>query len=114
MPIPPAAHYNRIFSNCVHLEAGEVIVSTLQHVVMDGQAEAAGEGEEDRGAPGGGHADCGHRRQTLTEHDPSLSQSLYLGSPATLSQYMLTPIISYVFSTYYYTIFFSEIFLKIF
>ena len=100
--------------NCVHLEASEVIVSTLQDVVMDGQGEAAGEGEEDRGAPGGGHGDCGHRRQTLTEHDPSLSQSLYLGSPATLSQYMLTPIISYVFSTYYYTIFFSEIFLKIF
>ena len=63
---------------------------------------------------GGGHGDCRDRRQTLTEPSPSLSQSLYLGSPATLSQYMLTPIISYVFSTYYYTIFFSGIFLKIF
>ena len=79
---------------------------------MDGQAEAAGEGEDDHSAPGGGHADCGHRRQTLTESSPSLSQSLYLGSTGTLSQYMLTPIISYVFSTYYYTIFFSGIFLK--
>ena len=79
---------------------------------MDGQGEAAGEGEEDSGAPAGGHGDCRDRGQTLTEPSPSLSQSLYLGSPATLSQYMLTPIISYVFSTYYYTIFFSGIFLK--
>ena len=100
--------------NCVHLEASEVIVGTLQDVVMDGQGEAAGEGEKDHRAPAGGHGDNRDRGQTLTKPAPSLSQRLYLGSPGTLSQYMLTPIISYVFSTYYYTIFFSGIFLKIF
>ena len=79
---------------------------------MDGQGEAAGEGEEDSGAPAGGHGDCRDQGQTLTEPSPSLSQRLYLSSPGTLSQYMLTPIIAYVSSTYYYTIFFSGIFLK--
>ena len=104
-------HKNNNFFYLSH-PTSEVIVSTLQDVVVDGQAEAAGEGEEDHSAPGGGHGDCRDRRQTLTGPSPSLLQRLYLGSPYTLSQYMLTPIISYVFSTYYYTIFFSGIFLK--
>ena len=75
---------------------------------MDGQAEAAGEGEEDHSAPGGGHGDCRDRKQTLTGPSPSLLQRLYLGSPYTLSQYMLTPIISHVCIVRIITQYFSQ------